>query len=794
MIDPPSQKLMHQLTELQLCTSADLRRARGRVKRLARDLPAFDSIWLDALVQTGTLTPFQGRILEKPNGPSLKLGSWLLLDELSHGIRSRTYRAVNTAEKGEREAALKVIHCPQEFLSQIESRLEDLLTSSRTIQGRGLASTQQVFCAAEDQLAVVSPFVPGHHLGELLTRRGRFPAEVVLEIARQLIDAMVLLERGHQIHGDLRLSNVRLNEQGEAVLINVGIIPAITPEFVLKDHVAPDQYDGIAPELIGTGNPYSIQSDLYALGCLLWQLLAGRPPYPTGDPLAKLAAHQTKEISDVRLWAPDTPGRLAELIQLMTCSRLEERPHSFEQLQRLLGPARKRSRVVVRTFLKSFRSFVPTGEPWKEKSSRLYWMTAVLLIGLLGGGAVVLTENGTMPQLLEVVQRRLEGLEVIPPKESIEQNSKPEVVATRQEPGLIDITDARPLPLTDNSQVQQVNATAEIEFVPENDFSQEAQPLPQPDQNGRLYLTSNGPFLAPRLPSVGSLTIVGSSKSHPVILIEDSPALFSAVKLTLVNLHFRRVSSVNQSSSSLHELVQMQADEVVMTDCSFAEEGSDFTNPASAIAWRAGTPEGYQASKISLENCSFSSRRSAFKLLTPLKELQLTNCFKRGTGPLVYTAQKEGLDLKLSRSTFRGLNSLLLLHRAAPADMRQPINLDLDQTIVELAGTAPTLFGLSGIEPSGQDGAELFVSGYESFINENFSFALWKAVTPDGEDRIYEAGPDQWDGVMAVPLQFAGIDDLQPRSSQVLEDSFQGVPRQTEELPGMNPDHLPTLK
>ncbi|QDU81370.1 Serine/threonine-protein kinase PrkC [Polystyrenella longa] len=801
MIDPPSQKLMQTLTDLQLCTAADIRRARSRVKRLARDLPAFDSIWLDALVQTGTLTPFQGRSLEKTNGPSLKVGSWLLLDELSYGTRTRTFKAINTDEKSFKEHAFKTITLPQEFLPQIQGRVETTVSDFAPIQHRGLALPRQVFSPSEDQLVVLSSYVPGHHLGELLTRRGRFPAAVVLEIARQLVDSLALLEKHQMQHGDLRLSNVRLNEQGEVVLINVGIAPAISPELVLRDQIAPDQYDGIAPELIGTGNACSIQSDIYALGCLLWQLLGGRPPHPTGDPLAKLAAHQTKSIPDVRLWAPDTPAPLAEIIQHMTRSTIEERPHSFIQLQQLLGPVRQQSRRAVRCFLKQFRSFVPTGEPWKQKSSRLFWVSAVLLIAVCGAASVVLTENGTMPKVWQELAQRLDGLEIEPTSPASESrtstadnsNTGP---AGLKEPRLLPEIEATPLTIPLESEVKQASASGFpakerlSEF--ENQQSQLLE-LPPADENGRLYLTSNGPFRAPDMRGVGSLTIVGASKSRPVIVVEDNPAFFSAVKLTLVNVHFRRKQSSQTNSAPLNELVRVQADELMMSDCSFSEGIPESLPPVSAIAWRSGTPDSYSVAKISAENCAFSSRRSAFKLLSPLGEMQLVNCFKRGMGPLVYTSQTEELHLKLTKSTFRGMYSLVMLHRAETVDSRQPVGLELDQTLIELSGPAPALFGLAGVAPSGNDGAELYVSGYESFLNEDFSFALWKSPSAENEDRIYEAGPDQWDGVMAIPLQFTGQTDGGATNSVVLDESFQGVPRLTEELPGMNAEAIPTL-
>ena len=65
MWEPPTEELRGRLLTLNLCSPRDWRRCRPIVRRLARDLPTFDSVWLDALVQLGRLTPFQARRLEE---------------------------------------------------------------------------------------------------------------------------------------------------------------------------------------------------------------------------------------------------------------------------------------------------------------------------------------------------------------------------------------------------------------------------------------------------------------------------------------------------------------------------------------------------------------------------------------------------------------------------------------------------------------------------------------------------------------------------------------------------------
>ena len=74
MLEPLSDPIRKLLLELKLCSENDLRRSRRCVGKLTCNLPAFDSVWLDALVQIGRLTPFQARMLESSDWHALEIG------------------------------------------------------------------------------------------------------------------------------------------------------------------------------------------------------------------------------------------------------------------------------------------------------------------------------------------------------------------------------------------------------------------------------------------------------------------------------------------------------------------------------------------------------------------------------------------------------------------------------------------------------------------------------------------------------------------------------------------------
>src|SRR5690606_22957732 len=129
---------------------------------------------------------------------------------------------------------------------------------------------------------IVSPCHEGESLSRLLVRRGRFPVDVVHKLAYEL--ARQLSATGTLPHGDLRPSNVLLTSRGEVVLLNWGILNAMVPVISLHRRLPLEAWDGFAPERLEAGRPASTTADMYALGCLLWQLLTGRVPYGMVEP------------------------------------------------------------------------------------------------------------------------------------------------------------------------------------------------------------------------------------------------------------------------------------------------------------------------------------------------------------------------------------------------------------------------------------------------------------------------------------------------------------------------------
>ncbi len=538
MLEPPSEQLQRLLTQFRLCTPSDLRRCRRLVRRLAHDLPAFDSVWIDALVQAGRLTSFQARVLESPHPEQLGVGPCVLVDQLGRGHSGATFlaRHVDSAER----CVLKRMTFPPETLPPVVERLNQLVQTARSLShphvvaphlckvlapaaadGRGRSSP-----ADPTDVVLLSRHVPGLTLKELLIRRGRFSPTVVYEIGRQLLDGLAALEARGLVHGDIGPSNVRLTAKGQAVLVDAGVRPAVEPELSLHAARSPERYDGVAPERIGTAAPATVLSDLYALGCLLWTLLAGRPPFPTGDPLAKLAAHQTQPVPDVREWSPDTPAPLAGLIAHLTAFQPDDRPQSAAEALQAWGRPTRFGQRRLRQFRAQFDVSVPNVPPPAGSRSSGRWSVLVALVFALSGLTLGLLDRGARGYLLDLAGRLPLARTLTAPLTGSTASLHRAVQPTADGASATNASQRfEPTPSTGGNSLADRPAADE-----------RLLPIPAPDAEGVVLLDHDGPYRATDLSTAGPLVLRGVDGAAPTIVVDSSPLRIWAQEVLLDNV------------------------------------------------------------------------------------------------------------------------------------------------------------------------------------------------------------------------------------------------------------------
>ena len=779
-VEAPDE-LVRRLTQLQLCRPSDFRRARACVRRLSRDLPAFDSVWIDALVQLRKLTHHQARLLESGAGDQLLIAGYVVVDKLGHGPHGTTLLAKSPGRND--RTVLKRLQIAMEAVPDCRMRLSQFIERSHACSHPNIVVPEQLL-DFDQTLVAVSRWVPGLTLKELLVRRGRFPASIVIEIARQLSSGLAALHGHGLVHGDVRLSNVRMTTVGTAVLVDGGVRPAVCPELTIHDTLALDAYDGVAPELIGTGIGASASSEIYALGCLLWQLLTGRPPHSMADPLMKLAAHQTQRIADVRTLAPETPTLLADLIQAMTSPDVNDRPRSFDELLHRCGRPGMSSRSRLKRYRKNFDGAVPHfgRSDGRTTDSRWPWIAVSLFVA--AGMALTFADKGLRNEMLSITRRVTDALQSREPTTSgIDTN------------------------LTTSSGGRSSETTSVAGGL---------LPLPSVSADGEIVLAEPGPYDVARITTGGNLKIRGVQGVNPVIQIGREPLWLEANAITLENVSLICDRPEDQSPKSMLLAKSQQLviqgclfQRVLPTDDPVKSNEADLDHSVRhsgpnfpAIAWGPLIPgqSNSHSWQLDVRNSIFRAPGSAVWFAELPHQVSFSNCLKVGDGAcFTVSARASAHDcaFELNRLTLRDTGPLLRLAGLFAEQARVPtIEFKANDCIFAHASSSSGLIELQTAHPRSDASRAIHTDGRGSVVVPGVKLLV--AVDTDAREPTRQSvreiadADEQFEGIMVVTdLKFGG-----PAAGATANSRLEKLtPRSTgDALPGIDVSRLPAIR
>ncbi|HEX8524332.1 MAG TPA: serine/threonine-protein kinase [Tepidisphaeraceae bacterium] len=277
------------------------------------------------LVGAAAVSPFRGRRVKR----------FRLVDELGRGAMGRVFLAEDTVLK--RHVALKLL--PTKHRDGTPNhRTERLIREARSAANLEHPNAVTVFEIDESAGVhyIAMELVEGGNLEKLVHMSG--PMEV--ERACQLIaEAAEVLGHAHErgiVHRDVKPANLLLTRNGRCKVTDFGLAlfdDASDTSDLQKRCVGTPHF--IAPE-VAQGMGATAASDIYGLGCTLYFLLTGRPPYSGRSPAALLEAHIRQPLPDVRETRADVSDRLAKTIAQACAKDPADRFESAERFAKLL--------------------------------------------------------------------------------------------------------------------------------------------------------------------------------------------------------------------------------------------------------------------------------------------------------------------------------------------------------------------------------------------------------------------------------------------------------------------------
>lgn len=202
---------------------------------------------------------------------------------------------------------------------------------------------------AGDLLYYTMPFVEGETLRARLAREGQLTVSVALRIARDVAAALAHAHARNVLHRDIKPENILLDSSGNALVADFGIARAIERSAGLTSVTSTGLTLGtptyMSPEQAAADSRLDGRSDVYSLGCVLYEMLGGQPPFAGPTAQAVIARHLREPPPTLHIVRPDLPPAVTRTVEGMLAKVPAARPRaaqlmaSIENLLASGGPA-----------------------------------------------------------------------------------------------------------------------------------------------------------------------------------------------------------------------------------------------------------------------------------------------------------------------------------------------------------------------------------------------------------------------------------------------------------------------
>jgi eukaryotic-like serine/threonine-protein kinase len=160
---------------------------------------------------------------------------------------------------------------------------------------------------------IVMEHVPGETVAEVIGKEGRFPPDRATRIGVSVADALAAAHAAGIVHRDVKPANVMLTPDGRTKLMDLGIARDIEGERITRASSILGTAGYVSPEQ-ARGDPVDHRSDIYSLGCVMYEMLTGRRPFVADDPVAVAYMHVHEAPAPPTSVEPSVPAELEAVI------------------------------------------------------------------------------------------------------------------------------------------------------------------------------------------------------------------------------------------------------------------------------------------------------------------------------------------------------------------------------------------------------------------------------------------------------------------------------------------------
>jgi serine/threonine-protein kinase len=301
------------------------------------DEPLDVDLLVEKLVEADLITQWQTKKFLKGKYKGFFLGKFKLLGHLGSGGMSSVYLARHKISNQLR--AIKVL--PRKKVAD-KSYLDRFYLEARVAASLNHPNVVRIYdiCEQDGVHYMVMEYVKGEDLLELVKRTG--PAKFA-DAARYIAQACEGLKHAHQrdlVHRDIKPANLLLTESEDVKILDLGLALVNQDDSasltVLYNEKVMGTADYLSPEQAVDSHDVDFRSDLYSLGCTLYFLIVGHPPFPEGTLAQRIAKHQTQSPTPLAELRADIPQMLINICNTLMQKNAKDRLQSCDDVQTAL--------------------------------------------------------------------------------------------------------------------------------------------------------------------------------------------------------------------------------------------------------------------------------------------------------------------------------------------------------------------------------------------------------------------------------------------------------------------------
>lgn len=295
------------------------------------------------LISQNCISRFQAKVLLSGQTGPFQFGDYKVFDRFENGRLAGVFSAVHAQTN--HPVHLMFLAGPY---AQDAARLVDAAKQAGVLSGIKNNNIVRCYHFADLQAYrfVAFEYLQGQTLRDMISSQGALSPSEACRIARQVAIGLMGLQEAKVVHGELRPENVWVNQLGTAKIMGFPLHrDPLVPVQLFDPNTAasnPRKVDFLAPEIARGGIRPDIRSDLYSLGCLLYECLTGQVPFPDDNVFQKVLKHASEAVPPPNQINGNVPTAVSQLVMYLLAKdpnqRYQQPAHVAEALVPYIDP------------------------------------------------------------------------------------------------------------------------------------------------------------------------------------------------------------------------------------------------------------------------------------------------------------------------------------------------------------------------------------------------------------------------------------------------------------------------